>query len=113
MSEQAVGYWQQAGKNALQRSAYTEASAYLTKGVALLQTLPDTSERAQREFGLQVALGPVLQALKGQAAAEAGEVYARARELCEQVGDISQLCPSYAGLRCLTVIVGNSQPLLR
>ena len=39
---QAVGYWQQAGQRAIQRSANVEAIAHLRQGIELLTTLPDT-----------------------------------------------------------------------
>ena len=39
------------------RSANVEAITHLTRGIALVQTLPDGSERNQQELSLQVALG--------------------------------------------------------
>ena len=50
LAEPSVGYWQQAGERSVQRSAYVEAINYLTKGVEVLKTLPNTPERAQREL---------------------------------------------------------------
>src|SRR5262249_36107259 len=47
--EQAVSYWHKAGQRASERSAYLEAISHLRQGLALLQTLPETSERTQRE----------------------------------------------------------------
>ena len=41
-AQQAVDYWQRAGQRAMQRSAYVEAIAHLTKGLELLETLPET-----------------------------------------------------------------------
>jgi predicted ATPase len=87
----AVKYLEQAGKNATQRSAHQEAISLLTKGLALLQTLPDTPERMQQELMLQITLGPALTAIKGMAAPEVEYTYARARELCRQVGETPQL----------------------
>ena len=43
----------------------------------------------QQELDLQIALGPSLDATKGQAAPEVGHAYTRARELCQQVGETS------------------------
>jgi class 3 adenylate cyclase len=48
LTEQAVGYWQKAGQRAIERSAHMEAISHLTKGLELLQTLPETHERVQR-----------------------------------------------------------------
>jgi predicted ATPase len=56
----------------------------------VLQGLPDTPERAQRELDLQIALGQAFTATKGQAAPEVGHTYRRARELCQQGGETPQ-----------------------
>lgn len=92
-------YHAEAGKQALQRSAHHEAISHLTTGRELLNTLTDTSERAQRELALQITLGTALMATKGYAAPEAAQAYTRARELCQQVNDPRQLCVVLWGLR--------------
>jgi DNA-binding winged helix-turn-helix (wHTH) protein/predicted ATPase len=97
-AERAVQYRQQAAAQALQRSAYPEALQHLTQGLALLTTLPETPERAQQELDLQLALGPALIATKGQSAPEVEQTYARARQLCTQVGETPQLFPTLWGL---------------
>jgi class 3 adenylate cyclase/predicted ATPase len=97
-TEQAISYWQRAGQQARQRSANPEAVQHLTMGLALLATLPETPERDQQELNLQIALGPALVAAKGRAAPEVEQVYARALELCRQVGETPQLFPTLRGL---------------
>jgi predicted ATPase/class 3 adenylate cyclase len=99
-TQKAADYLQLAGQQAVQRSAYTEAVSHLTTALELLKTLPDTSERAQRELTLQIALGGALMITKGWAAPEVERAYARARELCQQVGETPQLFPALWGL-CL------------
>jgi predicted ATPase len=61
-------------------------------------TLPDTVERARQELDMQVTLGPVLMAVKGQFSPETQQAYARARELCQHVGETPQLFPVLHGL---------------
>src|SRR5581483_152829 len=95
---QAARYLEQAGENAMQRSAHVEAIRHLTKALQLLKTLPDTSERARQELTLQTALGVPLVATKGYAAPAAGEAYTRARELCQRVEETPQLFPVLVGL---------------
>jgi class 3 adenylate cyclase/predicted ATPase len=95
---QAIPYWQRAGERAAQRSAYVEAIAHLTKGLDLLQTLPDTLDRAQQELTLQISLGGPLMALKGYAAPELEKSYTRALDLCRQLGETPQLFPVLIGL---------------
>ena len=91
-------YWQRAGQRTVQHSAYAEVISHLTTALALLRTLPDTPERTQQELDLQIALGPALMATKGQAAPEVEQAYARARVLCQQVGETPQLFPALWGL---------------
>jgi predicted ATPase len=98
LSAPAVDYWQRAGQRALQRSAHVEAISHLTRGLEVLTALPDTAERTQHELSLQITLGTALMAAKGQAAPEVGQAYARARELCRQVGETPQLFPVLFGL---------------
>lgn len=72
---QAIPYWRQAGQKAVERSAYVEAINHLTKGLDVLKTLPDTSERARQELTLQTAIGPAWMAVKGYAAPEVERAY--------------------------------------
>jgi predicted ATPase len=91
LHKHAIGYWQRAGQRAIQRSGHVEAISHLTKGLEVLKTLPDTPERSQQELTLQITLGAPLTATKGYAAPEVERVYARARELCQQLGETPQL----------------------
>jgi predicted ATPase len=81
----------QAGNKAVRLSANEAAIAHFTQGLALLENLPDTPQRAQQELMLQISLSAPLVATRGYAAPEVGRVCARARELCKQVGEMPQL----------------------
>jgi hypothetical protein len=94
----AIKYLHYAGEQAGQRSAHQEALHYLTQGLTLLAPLPETPARIQQELDLQLALGQALSATKGFAAQEVEQTYLRARALCAQVGDTSQL---FTTLWCL------------
>jgi class 3 adenylate cyclase/predicted ATPase len=107
--EAAIRYWQQAGQRALQGSAYAEAIAHLTQGLAVLTTLPETPARLQQELDLQVALGPALATTQGNAAPDAERAYARARELCAQLGDTPQVFPVLRGLMQYYMTSGQLQ----
>jgi len=63
-----------------------EAAAQFQKGLDQLALLPDIPERRQKELEFSSALGAVLNVVKGSAAPETGQAYARARELREQLG---------------------------
>ena len=95
---QAVHYWQQAADNAARRNAHHEAIAALTKGLALLATLPESPERTQHELALQLTLGELLRATKGVGSPDVGDVYTRAYTLCQQVGETPQLVRVLWGL---------------
>ncbi len=94
MVNEAADYLLQAGKRAVRMSAHQEAIAHYTRGIELLRTQPDSPERARRELALQIALGTPLQALKSYGAPERGRAYARARELCRQIGKASDIFQS-------------------
>jgi len=96
-TEQAIPYWQQAGQRAVDRSAHAEAIAHFTQGLALLHTLPVTPARARQELTLQCSLGVQL-ATRGSATPEVERTYARALELCQQVGNAQELFPVLYGL---------------
>jgi predicted ATPase len=96
--EQAVVYWQRAGQQASERSAYLEAISHLTTGIELLKTLAETPVRTQHALTLHIALGAALQVTKGQAAPEVEDTYTQARALCQQVGETPQLVPVLFGL---------------
>ncbi|HKA54090.1 MAG TPA: adenylate/guanylate cyclase domain-containing protein, partial [Candidatus Binatia bacterium] len=96
--EQAIVYWQRAGQHAVQLSANAEAISHLTEGLKLLAALPGTPERARWELELRTTLGPAVIATKGFAAAEVEQTYSRARELCLQLGETTQLSPALLGL---------------
>jgi len=99
LSEQAVGYWHKAGQRAaLERSAHVEAISHLRTGLQLLQTLPETPERVQREVDMLIALGVSLRATKGHAALEVEQSYLRAQHLCQSLDDPHQLFPVLHGL---------------
>jgi predicted ATPase len=108
-AEKAVCYLQRAGQQALQRSAYPEAIGLLTTGLEVLTTLPETPDRSEQELDLQMPLGLALVATKGYTAPEVGQVYARACELCQQVGDTTQLFKALWGLRSFSFVRGEYQ----
>jgi TOMM system kinase/cyclase fusion protein len=99
LAAQAVVYWQRAGERAVERSANVEAISHLTTALTLLPALPDTPERTQHELTLLTVLGIPLVLTKGHAAPEVEATYARARTLCQQLGDTPQLFSVLLGLR--------------
>ncbi|HET7011909.1 MAG TPA: BTAD domain-containing putative transcriptional regulator [Anaerolineales bacterium] len=98
MISTAVSYLLQAGNRAAQLSAHEEAIAHFRKGLAMLEGLPDSLERARQELALQMSLGVSVASARGYADPEMGEAYGRARDLCRQMGATPELFPVLTGL---------------
>ncbi len=94
----AIEYLTQAAANAMRRRAPHEAVVLLGRSLTLLKSLPDSPGRAQDELARLVAIGVPLLMTRGYAAEDVERTYARARELCQQVGESPQLLPALAGL---------------
>jgi predicted ATPase len=96
--DQAIPYWQKAAEVAVRRSANVEAVGHLKKALELLATLPENSDTKRMELDLQIALGPALMAIKGYTDPDVQGAYAKARTLCQQLGDASGLFDVLRGL---------------
>jgi len=105
--EKAVGYWLQAGKNAAQRSANLEAIAHLRRGIELTSRLPADEGRDSSELDFQLVLGPCLIATHGPAASAALTTFARARELCERLGEPPEYLQVRFWLATVSVVRGD------
>jgi class 3 adenylate cyclase/predicted ATPase len=87
--EKSVACWGKAGHRSAASSAMAEAAAQFRKGLGQLALLPNEPQRQRQELEFWSALGFVFLSLKGHAAPETGDAYARARELWERLG-----CPA-------------------
>jgi predicted ATPase/DNA-binding SARP family transcriptional activator len=85
--EKAVQYLYQAGEKAVLLSAYQEGITHLTRGLELLNTLPESVERDELELALQLSLGKAW-----LPAPESTNAYSRARELCLKLEKTTRLC---------------------
>jgi class 3 adenylate cyclase/predicted ATPase len=97
LTEKAVGYWLEAGRQAIAKCAMAEAVAQLRKGLDLLPGVPESAPRQEQEINLRMTLGHALIATKGYSAPESGETFARSRQLCEQLSRQGQLGPILHG----------------
>ena len=98
----AADFYRVAADNTARIFAYKETILLARRGLALVNALSSTPETARKqmeqELQLQSALGVSLLATKGFGAEEVERVYARATELCRQLGDTTQLFPVLWGL---------------
>jgi tetratricopeptide (TPR) repeat protein len=75
-----------------------EAIAHFRKALEALSRCPDTAERVRQQIELQLALGIPLIAVRGYAAEETREVFARARALCLQLDNPAEYFQALYGL---------------
>jgi predicted ATPase len=87
-----------AARNAARMFANQEAIELARRGLALLEKLPDTPERAQKELTLHITLGVPLMTIKGYGASEVEQSYTRARELSQRLGESPRVFLVVAGL---------------
>jgi tetratricopeptide (TPR) repeat protein len=85
--EKGVDYWLRAGRNAATRYANVEAIAHLRRGIEAVDRLAAGRMRDRIDLDLQLALGPCLIATQGPGSSTATATFARARQVCERLGD--------------------------
>jgi tetratricopeptide (TPR) repeat protein len=88
-AENALRYLENVLDQALRVSGYREALVHATRALELIDLLPDTPERAKREFILILRWSTPTKVLKGWASPDLKPRYDRARELTRQFPD----CP--------------------
>jgi class 3 adenylate cyclase/predicted ATPase len=89
LRQPAIDNWLRAGERAIEGSANPEAIAHLTRGLKLLEDLPESSQRDEKELAFQVALQtPLFAARFGSAEGE--RAAQRAVELSRKVGGADQ-----------------------
>ncbi len=109
LTEKAITYLLQAGQQAVRQSANQEAISYYRRGLDILHSLPETSQRAQQEIELQIALTVPTTVVQGYGSPETKRVYDRARELCRKLGETPALFTSLMGLSRYYGVAGDHQ----
>jgi class 3 adenylate cyclase/predicted ATPase len=94
----AIRCWRDAGRRALASSANLEAIGHFRNALQFLTALPDTLQRAKEEIEIELALGIPLIAVRGYAAAETRDAFARARTLCLKIDNASEYFQALFGL---------------
>jgi class 3 adenylate cyclase/predicted ATPase len=107
VERRALFYWQLAGQHATERSAHVEAASHLRHALELIERMPPSRERTEQELAVQVALGVPLQSIHGGAASAVAECYARAYELCRELGETPHLFAVVRGLLMYYWVAGD------
>ena len=98
LPERAAGHFERAGRAAIERLANAEAVDCFRRGLAQLETLPESVQRHELETSVRVALGGPLAAMLGYDASEVAQNYARVRQLTDLVGEGPQQLAAWIGL---------------
>jgi class 3 adenylate cyclase/predicted ATPase len=88
--EKAAGLWGKAGQRSLARSALTEAVAHLTKALAQLWSLPETTALRRDKLNLQVSLANSLMLVKGYSSPDVIGAYEKARSMIEKAESLGE-----------------------
>ncbi len=96
-AEEAAGLWLEAARRSLARSALTEATRLLRRGLSGLERLPASRNVLDLRVALMALLGPALIALRGPGAPETQDLYANAYALCNDMAEDPSHFPIYWG----------------
>jgi class 3 adenylate cyclase/tetratricopeptide (TPR) repeat protein len=105
-TELAMSQWAKAGKAAEARHAFHEAQENYQQALALLNLLPESSERDSRELQFRQSLVSMLHVTRGWAAAETVAAAERMGMLAEKSGNLGKLITSMT-TRCLHVYIAG------
>ena len=95
--ERALGYWEQAGTQALAKPAYKEAIASFENAIRLCRVLGHDLRWKRREQALQLQLGQALIANQGYQAPATLRAFEHALALADEVGDLALQLPAMFG----------------
>jgi predicted ATPase len=95
--ERAVQYRRWAADAAFRRHAHREAADHATRALEGIATMPESPARIEQELAIQMILGAAL-ITRGWASPEVAQTYARARQLCAQIGATPEIFPVLIGL---------------
>lgn len=111
-AEAAARQWLTAGQQALRRNAPLEAIAHLENALSAVRSLPAAPTRDAFELDVELALGAAVMVARGQASAENEQVWRRAFELSERVGDTVRRGTVLFGLWQLETVRANHRAAL-
>jgi tetratricopeptide (TPR) repeat protein len=108
----AAHYYKEGANKAIRRFAYQEAVDLASRGIELIEKLPETDEVINEALCLHLTLGVPLIAIEGYASPNVGKVYLKARELYEQLGDSPDVAEVFWGLWTFHTLSGELETAL-
>ena len=94
----SLAQWLQAGRQAMQRSAHTEALSHLDTAADLLPLITDEALRQRMAFSVHKLKGQALVALEGYGAPSAHQCFVQAMALAHGVANAADAFPAQYGL---------------
>jgi class 3 adenylate cyclase/tetratricopeptide (TPR) repeat protein len=104
--ETAIAQWSRAGAVAHGRNAFKEALENYRRALALLNLLPESTERDHRELEFMQPVVSMLYVTSGWAAAETNEASLRTAALAERSGNLKQFA-NWIGARAFTALISG------
>jgi class 3 adenylate cyclase len=107
--EEALQHWELAADKALETAASLEAARHLRKALEVLNELPPSRSRDQREVALLVKLHAPLTVSQGYASQELAQTCQRAHRLCSHAGTPFEQWSVLHGLYSHYLVSGDLQ----
>jgi class 3 adenylate cyclase/tetratricopeptide (TPR) repeat protein len=105
--DHAVQYLVKAAKLSAKRSGFVEAIGQLEGALRLLGAQARSKQRMRQELHAYLALGGINAAFRGFASAECGNAYAKALELCRELGDAPEIFSALSGVGSFEIARGG------
>jgi class 3 adenylate cyclase/tetratricopeptide (TPR) repeat protein len=106
-AEAAIPLWMEAAQGAAGRAAHAEAASHLQAALDLLGRLPPDPSHLGRELALLIGLVTSLGASRGYSVPEVARILARAREICDALGNAPALFGVLRGLVSFSIVAGD------
>ena len=103
----AAEYYLAASGRARQIFADREAALLARKGLEMLDALPKSPDLIPRELAHLMALAIPLQSIKSYGTPELGELYGRAKAICDAIGENLQLYPVLCAISAFHFVRGE------
>ena len=100
-------YFAAAAHQAMRLFGFREALSLSERGLAVVDAMAPGSARTQQELALRMAKGAALRSTTGWATPDIEQTFARARQLCHELGDPPPVIPVLWAITLFHLIRGN------
>lgn len=107
LTQPAIDYLHRAGRRAIRMAGSEEAIGLLERALALVRSLPDSTERDEIELGVLTSLAAPTMAVRGYAAPEAEDIGTRVLALRERVSPSPTLALALTGMATVLSLRGR------